>query len=461
MTDHPFDNIVERLPDTDDMVVEAEVSLTPDQEIDERIKSAGISQEQVDAMYATIEPHAKPITTNEEYLEAKKALKQATDMRLKSEKLIEKIHTGIVALWKRSNAAKSEKLAWVGGPEAKLKPFVQAYEEEQARIRKEEEERVQAMKEERKNELLALGYTFVPGPPAHMFVLGEVSITMREVLEDDHETWTNKFRTLRSHAETVAETRRQEEEERRAFQAALDEQAEANRQEEARLQAEREELQKQKGMARMDRLWAIGAQLKGNTWFLPGDAELASDQFLMGCEDQHFTDQIEHAKGLIEADARKKEIEAERKKVNAERCAELLNMGCEVRGDYIGVFLPTGHIGVNFRGDNLHSILPAKWEEDKEFVAKALKKKAELAEAEKERIRTEERERIKREEQQAAEKEKERQAALSDVQLWEQWMEAIRTSAPKLTSATGTHAVKRVLKHLEDLSPNVLKDLKR
>ncbi len=80
---------------------------------------------------------------------------------------------------------------------------------------------------------------------------------------------------------------------------------------------------------------------------------------------------------------------------------------------------------------------------------------------EEERIRQQERERLEAERVAAEKREAERVAALGDVDRWNEWVAAIKASAPAMTSAIGKQAVDRATKYLNDLSPGVIRDLKQ
>ena len=47
----------------------------------------------------------------------------------------------------------------------------------------------------------------------------------------------------------------------------------------------------------------------------------------------------------------------------------------------------------------------------------------------------------------------------SDLELWNDWISTIRNSAPKLDSAMGSQAVKKVLEYVDGLNPGVERDL--
>ena len=72
-----------------------------------------------------------------------------------------------------------------------------------------------------------------------------------------------------------------------------------------------------------------------------------------------------------------------------------------------------------------------------------------------------ERERAEAAAAQAIEEEKNRQARLGDVEKWHEWVAAVKASAPKMESATGNHAIGRVIAGLDAMTPNLIQDLKK
>ena len=82
--------------------------------------------------------------------------------------------------------------------------------------------------------------------------------------------------------------------------------------------------------------------------------------------------------------------------------------------------------------------------------------------AEEEAVRVAYAKKMKEEAQAQAEAEAARKLRLSDVERWDEWMQAIEDSAPTLASAQGTHAVKHLLSYIKDkYAPSVRLELKK
>lgn len=443
--------------------------LTPDEEIDMRIAKAGIDQAIVDGMYKLAEQHSHPITSAKQYTEAKRALNDLAKVRLKGEKVIDAVHSQIVAIWKRSNAAKHEKLSWINGPESIILPHTKAWEAEQARLAKEEEERVQALKEQRKTILTELGYTFVPGPPEHRYVLEGVTIPLRDVIDCDHETWSNKILTYRMHSEEVADRRKQAEEARLAEQQRLEAERKALEEREAKLKAMVQTIRNARIKTLMEAGWAQGKedmQLYGTdnndvpVQVCPIDMLADYDDAEIAVLVKAGNEQREKRKA-VEAEllALKQEAE-EREALNEKHKNILIKCGYVLspRGDEL-ILIGERNIAIN----QIH--IPELWTLDTvrltQLVTDGNCELDRRKQAEEERIRQQERERLEAERVAAEKREAERVAALGDVDKWNEWIEAIKASAPTMTSAIGKQAVDRATKYLNDLSPGVIRDLKQ
>ena len=390
-----------------DQIVTIETSEpTVAEELERSLIKVDVTDQKIAEMLALAATVAKPITSWEQYNEADRVRKQVKQVRLIGEKGIERVDRRYLDLRQASLAKKKELMAKIHEPELIIEVHTKAWEKEVERKKKEEEDLVMKMREERKNFLMALGYVFVPGPPEHRFELEGQGIAVRDIMEFDNETWTNTFSGLRMHAEEIIA--RKEEEKRLADEAAeaLRQRAEDLERAEKALREQQEKLNAQVNEARKNELLALGCTLDHNnepTVVLDGRV-LWGLQFdvLWGFSTDEWASEVLAAKLAVE----------ERNIAEKKAQAEL-----------------------------------ARREAAKE---EALRIQAE-ADAR------------KRLEEEAAAKERaehERIAKMNDVQKWEVFVAAVKGAAPEMSSHTGSHAIKRVVKYLDDMTPGLLQDLK-
>jgi hypothetical protein len=196
-------------------------------------------------------------------------------------------------LHKSYTSNENEFIATVEAIEEPLKAKKQAYLD---RIDREEAERqrlIAEMQEVRKAAIMGTGALFFPGPPAHKYVLGTTEVTVREVLEADHTTWSNLLRSFEVIAAELAEINAEKERQRDYEQAKMLADLEALRQQEADVARRQRELEEREAkmretvnIARRNELLALGCQAWSER------TEAGSEYGIIGVDEGNFGLQI-------------------------------------------------------------------------------------------------------------------------------------------------------------------------
>jgi hypothetical protein len=290
------------------------VTLTIQEELDQALVRANITEAVLQQLLEKALPHARPIENEEQFREAERARLDIRKVRLLGEKGIEAVDRRYLELRQASLARKKELLEKINEPELLIEVHTTAWKR-----RKEEEEaerlrQIEAMREERKALIMGTGATFVPGPPAHKYVLGTTEVTVREVMEADHTTWTNLLRSFEMVAAELADLKAQEEERQRELAERLEQQQREQQAAAAELERRQRELEEREAKmreavneARRNELLAIGCQeaigtKNGNIY---GDVLVGVDggNFMLKQKDLHTFSDPQWADELLAAKA--------------------------------------------------------------------------------------------------------------------------------------------------------------
>ena len=438
----------------------ARVSLT-DQKIAEMVSMAA-------AVPSVIDPDTEQ--------QAVKALKEVNKWSVLGRKNIAAIHQRFVDAWKLSGRVSKEIEGRLREPELLIEAKLAPYRAEQQRKREEQEAMVAAMREQRKNDLLALKYVFVPGPPEHRYELEGVSVAMRDIMDDDEITWGHKMITYRMHGEQVAariaeeERLRQDEADRLERQRKEQEERE---QELARREADMQRREKEAEEAKEAARKAEVAALENGR--LAELAALGIDEAMRyGMHDlsSHVQTpladydpmewavtvaQVKHVVSLI------LKQQKERQDLIEQRVKALKEAGWESNEPASGVginltrYSADGNAFVSARILLAQTILEMNQDE---FLSAVEDGHAELARRKQaQEAAEEERKAAMQRILDAQNKPVEQPVAdtLTDEALWLQWIDA----APKMSSAIGNQGVSCAVKYLKDMTPGLFRDMKQ
>jgi len=343
-----------------------------------------------------------------------------------------------------------------------LKAIKEAYNAEQERIEAEKREAQERAIRERLVAIEGFGFSRRTGMPGadDYCTNGHTTVPIPTITGCDDTEWGNLIRGI--------EMAWQEEQDRAAAEAErvrLEQEAQAAR--ERALAEERAELdRKAKAIndailtIRKNELLAMGCvETEGPPGYkymnvvFDGNGVLQtlwtlSTDVLANYEDQSWQrviadvkEKLEEVKALNEKQAQviaeiNRQEEAERI-----RAGELQDIGAEL---------------LEYPALPLHQYDEEKWKEETEAVKRRVSERVERRlkqeEEEAEAIRQAYAKRMEQEAEERAAQEADRKKRLSDVERWDEWMQAIENSAPTLVSAQGQHAVARVLKHVREIS---------
>jgi len=442
------------------------VEITLEEELNKALVKANITEEVLEALNKKASEAAKPIENHAHYLQVKEVNKEIAKVRLVGQKNLQAIDRRRIDRNAYERDKVQELMAKIQQPELILAGVLAPWEKEQKRLVQEEQDRVAALKEGRKSILTELGYVFVPAPPENRYELEGVSVGLSDVMNDDHLTWSNKMLTYRSHGEEV-QARKEKEFQQKANEERLA--AEKRREEEDKLAKERAELDAQKEQivkmvtsARKSELAGLGLkEHAGGLMSLMRKGEefehRVYDVNLSGIGELSELEWFEVLEGVNLAI--KKEAEAlkqlEKAKLLSSRKSLLIEHGWEVEGH--GVSLETEKTMNTFINDE--TILSMSQEELDGFAQQGDK---EIARRKEEvRIAEEKAEKARLEEELAYRKnvERERQEGLSDLERWNEWVQAIENCKPMMSSAIGKQSVKDLSTHIEKMTGSLNYDL--
>jgi hypothetical protein len=441
--------------------------ITLEEELQNALVKANITNEVIEALNKKASEAAKPIKDHAQYLRVKEVNKEIAKVRLVGQKNLQAIDRRRIDRNAYERDKVQELLAKIQQPELILAGVLAPWEKEQKRLVQEEQDRVAALKEARKSILTELGYVFVPAPPENRYELEGVVIGLSDVINDDHLTWSNKMLTYRSHAEEV-QSKREEELQRKAKEEQLA--AEKRKEEEDKLARERAELDAQKEQivkmvtsARKSELAGLGLkEHAGGLMSLMRKGEefehRVHDVNLSGIGALSELEWFEVLEGVNLAI--KKEAEAlkqlEKAKLLSSRKSMLIEHGWDILVGKESMFLEEETGGVTISDETIQSssqeALDGFAQQGDEEVAR---RKEEV------RIAEEKAEKARLEEELAYQKnvERERQEGLSDLERWNEWVQAIENCKPMMSSNMGKHAVKTLSVHIEKMTDGLSNDL--
>jgi hypothetical protein len=238
------------------------VTLTIAEELDQALVRANITEAVLQQLLEKALPHAKPIENDEQFKAAERARLDIRQVRLLGEKGIEAVDRRYLELRQASLARKKELLEKINEPELLIEIHTTAWKR---KLEAEEAERLRQiaeMQEARKAAIMGTGATFVPGPPAHKYVLGTTEVTVREVLEADHTTWGNLLRSFEVVAAELADLKAQEEREQRELLERLQEQERKQKEAQQELERRQRELEEKEAKMKQDIIMQRANQLQ-------------------------------------------------------------------------------------------------------------------------------------------------------------------------------------------------------
>jgi hypothetical protein len=449
------------------------VTPTIAEELDQALVKANITDVVLQQLMEKALPHAKPIENEEQFKAAERARLDIRQVRLIGERNIEQVDRRYLDLRQASMARKKELLAKINEPELLIEIHTSAWKKKLEAEEAERQRLIAEMQEARKAAIMGTGAVFVQGPPAHKYVLGGTEVTVREVLEADHETWGNLLRSFEVIAAELAEINAEKERQRDYEQAKMLADLEALRQQEADVARRQRELEEREAktreavnITRRNELLALGCQAWSER------TEAGSEYGIIGVDEGNFglqiyrlhtftdtewQDEILAAKAAVEErNLAQKEAQekAAREALVQVRKERLLKNGYVDSVDGKGVRIDTtdGEVGGSHYVwlDTLDMVTEddmeryagiAQAELDRREAASqaALQAAAEAAAVE----------RLQQEQAAAAAREAERVAQLGDAERWQEWVDAIRASAPSMVSMAYQQQVESVMAVIE------------
>jgi len=453
--------------------IRQEVSLV----VQEELAIAGVTE----TSFAELKEHAEALTDLQVVDKASLAdvqafLTKAGRMKTTIKQAIEPGKKWAHQLHKSYTSNENEFIATVEAIEEPLKAKKQAYLD---RIDREEQERqrlVAEMQEARKAAIMGTGAVFVQGPPAHKYVLGTTEVTVREVLEADHETWGNLLRSFEVIAAELAEINAEKERQRDYEQAKMLADLEALRQQEADVARRQRELEEREAkmretvnIARRNELLALGCKAWSER------TEAGSEYGIIGVDEGNFGLQIyrlhtfsdtEWADELLAAKAAVEERniaqqqaqeKAAREALVQERVERLKAAGWEM--------LPDGSLRMSFEHGDVGetAIIPHEYIADMNDwdvvlgISKGSDEIARRAAAHQEQLRQEAeaaaRVRLEAEQAAADKAEADRVAKMGDEERWKEWVELVHNTYPKMVSDDYKKRVTNVLYAMQTNDP--------
>ena len=452
--------------------------------VQDKLAKANITEYALAALKDEASTVPAVVTNDAELKRVQGLITKATNMRTTAVRICEQGRRPAIMLQKAWISREKEVVGMIKAIEDPLVAIKQAYLDEQARKEEEERQRIEAEKVARYMALQEMGFTRIMDPiGGDYYTLAGTVIRVADI--DSYET-TAWGITLKQ-AEVVAG----EERDRKEAEAKKAEEERIAREEaERKLREQQEELDRKMAQMREMQLSIRKAKLIEagcEEWHTGGMVvSFQSDiLFTIGRNDLHnitdeqFSEKLTAAKLAVE-DKKQREQKikefaeqqarhAERLRKIGERTDRLKAAGwVHVDGKpepYMALMDENGSVTktVLYEGD--HGIAGAPDEDIDQWVAMGEEVKAVIRKREEEamaeRIRKEEAERIERDRIAKEQAEADRKAKMSDAQKWEEWKAVIIASAPKMDSAIGRHAVKRVTQGLDSMTPGLLADLSK
>lgn len=426
--------------------------------VQQELEIAGITEASFSALKEEAQAVATIEVTDEDTLaQVQNVITKCVRMRSTIKGAIEPGKKYAHQLHKCYTSNENEFTSTVDAIEAPLKEKKMAFLAEIDRKRKEAEEAEQRRQQERRTFAMQCGFI----PDLHEWVNGTTRITGSQLITQDAEVWKTLERSMLAIKEEAEAKKLAEEEEREKL---LEAQADLERRQKE-LEEREKKMREAMNTSRRNELMALGCveYVKNGfpfigingLWSLPPDN-------LHAFSDAEWESKLLAAKLAVEERnlALKEAQEREaREALIADRVKRLKEAGWEDNHDRI-CLMENGNKAADFYPHVL-----ADWREDDVDVliqrGQAELARREAARQEQLRIEAEAAAR-KRLEEEAARKERdeaERQAKMGDAEKWEEFVEAVKAAAPKMSSSIGQHAVKYVVDTVEKVTPGVRRDL--
>jgi hypothetical protein len=303
--------------------------------------------------------------------------------------------------------------------------------------------------------------------------LGSTEVTVREVLEADHTTWTNLLRSFEMVAAELAEIKEQQEREQWELAERLQEQERQQQAAAAELERRQREMDEKEAKmreavneARKNELLAIGCDAwserneNGSDYGVIGVGKNASEGFALKISMLHTVEDAKWAAILVEAKEEAEERNLAQQQAQEKAAREALVQERVERLKAAGWLHnpPSVCLELMLPGFTQPQLCDPTCD-DHDFEAAVAAGQAELARREaahQEQLRIEAeaaaRVRLEAEQAAAAKAEEERVAKMGDAEKWTAWVAQIQSTAPVMKSDEYMDKVDKVLVRVESLN---------
>ena len=456
-------------------VFQEDVTASIDVVLQDKLEKANITELTLSELRNELQDLAKIQVTDKKQLAlVQGGITKAVNIRNNIVRICKKGREAAIMEQRAWIAKEKELVAVVAAAEAPLVALKEAYNAEQERIEAERREAQERAIRERLVAIEGFGFSRRTGLPGadDYYTNGQTSVLIPTITGSSDAEWSNLIRGI--------EMAWQEEQDRAAAEAErLRQEQEAIAERERKLAEERAELdRREKAMAdairtiRKNELLAMGCvETEGipgykymNVVVPAGPNGRLESIWSRWCDvlNNYADDEWQR----VIADAKESLQKAAEIRAEAEAAAEKLRIQQELERVRTAELQEIGAHPLEYPALPLHQYDASKWPEEVRMVKVLVDKRIAEEKAEKDRIAAEAvKAELKRQAQEAARREaeeKERMDKLSDVERWDEWMQAIENSAPTLVSAQGQHAVNHLIHYIkEKYSPSVRLELKR
>ena len=348
-------------------------------------------------------------------------------VEVKDEQVWTNLIRGVEQVWQEENDRREAEERRVAEERTAREEEERRLAEQRAEIERKQAELNKTINTIRKNELLALGCVLTQGPVHEYVVVAYMNMQLWSLQSDvlfgySGDEWKRVIADAKEAVEKANLMR-----------------------EEALARIRQKEKEQEAERIRIGELQDVGA--------LPDEyPALPLHQY----DEEKWKEEVRMVKVLVD-----KRAEQEwRKMITAERMKALMAAGWDDDGGSLALYLMGG-------GPTPSEITPKEFLHEftnDEFHAMLERGRTELARREEEKaesIRKKERERIAAQQEQERKDAERRAAQMTDIEKWEAFIALIESSAPKMESPIGNHAVGRVIKGLREMSHKVIEDLKK
>lgn len=456
-------------------VFQEDVTSAVDVILQDKLEKSSITEQVLSSLREELKALQGPIQDRQRFAIVQGAITKATNYRNNIVRICKKGRENALMEQRAWIAKEKELVSYIEEDEKPLRDAKQAYLDEQERIEREAAEAKERMIRERFAKLEGFGFVRVTDPGTSgaeggdSYVLRTTSLSVESVMKADAETWGNMM--------LGAEQVWREEQDRIAAEQ------EAKRQEEERLRKEREELaareaelaRREKQMQdainaiRKNELLAIGLEVIGDNIGIGANGKelfnLAIYR-LHEISDERWRDELLAAKAAVEernlAIASAKEREKQQARYDAlisagynSECGDGPDSGCSFTIRIDGKPFAIDHAEAYAMSEDDFAAIVRKGHEEIQ------RRKLREQEAIRQQAIEQERQRQEAEAKRKAEDEERRKAQLSDAQKWQEWVAAVESSAPKMSSEMGKHAIRRVINGIVNMTPGLINDLNK